>query len=97
MKNDNNHLAMEGNKKVLIIIANLAIMIMVDNKPNLITERMQNKKSDADILVEINDDSIGLLSFITLKNLIEKALKKKIDLVEYETIRKELRSSILRD
>jgi len=56
-----------------------------------------NKKSDVDILVEIDDDNMGLLGFIRLKALIEKAIKKKIDLVEYETIRKELKDSILND
>lgn len=54
----------------------------------------QNKKSDIDILVEVNDD-MGLIDFISLKMLIEKAIKKKIDLVEYDTIRKEIRSNIL--
>lgn len=57
----------------------------------------QKKKSDVDILVEINDNNMGLLEFIKLKNLIEKALKKKIDLVEYEGIRKELKENILND
>lgn len=50
-----------------------------------------------DILVEINDDNMSLIGFIRLKNLIEKAIKKKIDLVEYNLIRKELRKSILND
>ncbi len=57
----------------------------------------QKKKSDVDILVEINDNNMGLLEFIKLKNLIEKSLKKKIDLVEYGTIRKELKNNILKE
>ncbi|MEK6928155.1 MAG: nucleotidyltransferase domain-containing protein [Nanoarchaeota archaeon] len=57
----------------------------------------QKKESDVDILVEINDNNLGLLGFIRLKNLLEKAIKKKIDLVEYSIIRKELRESILND
>jgi len=57
----------------------------------------QKEKSDVDILVEINDDNMSLLGFIRLKNLIEKALNKKIDLVEYSLIRKELRERILSD
>lgn len=57
----------------------------------------QNKKSDVDILVEISDDAMGLLGFIRLKSILEKAIKRKIDLVEYSLIRKELRERILND
>ncbi|MEK6873255.1 MAG: nucleotidyltransferase family protein [Nanoarchaeota archaeon] len=57
----------------------------------------QKKNSDVDILVEINDDNMSLLGFIRLKNILERALKKKIDLVEYSLIRKELREIILND
>ena len=57
----------------------------------------QKKKSDVDILVEIDDDNMSLLGFIRLKNILERALKKKIDLVEYSLIRKELREIILND
>ncbi|MEK6825828.1 MAG: nucleotidyltransferase family protein [Nanoarchaeota archaeon] len=57
----------------------------------------QKKKSDVDILVEINDDNMGLLGFIRLKNILERALDRKIDLVEYSLIRKELRERILND
>ena len=54
----------------------------------------QKKKSDVDILVEISDD-VSLLGVIRLKNVLEKALRKRIDLVEYALIRKELRERIL--
>jgi len=57
----------------------------------------ENKKSDVDILVQIDDDNMGFLGFIRLKNLIEKTIRKKIDLVEYSLIRKELRKRILND
>lgn len=56
----------------------------------------QTKKSDIDILVEV-DNEVSLLGIIRLKNLLEKVLKKKIDLVEYELIRKELRNRILKE
>ena len=52
------------------------------------------KKSDVDILVEINDNR-SLTEVIGLKLVLEKCLKRKVDLVEYETIRKELKDSIL--
>jgi hypothetical protein len=55
-----------------------------------------NKKSDVDILVEL-DESLSLLDVIGIKIELEKAVRKKVDLVEYETIRKELRDNILND
>ena len=52
--------------------------------------------SDIDILVEIEKD-ISLLGFIGLKLEIEEALGKKIDLVEYKTIKPLLRERILNE
>lgn len=54
------------------------------------------KKSDVDILAEINEE-YDLLEVIRLKLLLERALKKKVDLVEYSLIRKELKENILND
>ncbi len=56
----------------------------------------QKKRSDVDILVEIPDNR-SLLEVIRLKLLLEKALKKRVDLVEYELIRKEIKESVLND
>jgi len=56
----------------------------------------QHKGSDVDILIELNDDR-GLLGFINLKNILEKAIKRKIDLVEYECIRSEIRKHVLKE
>lgn len=56
----------------------------------------QNRRSDVDILVEVGRD-MGLIEFISFKMLLEKTIKKKIDLVEYQTIRKELRDRILNE
>lgn len=56
----------------------------------------QKKKSDVDLLVEINDKR-SLTELIGLKLLLEESLKKKVDLVEYCTIRKELKERILED
>jgi uncharacterized protein len=56
----------------------------------------QKKNSDIDILIKIHNDA-GLLTLIGLKLELQKAIKKKVDLVEYETIRKELREDILND
>jgi uncharacterized protein len=56
----------------------------------------QNKKSDIDILIEI-DKNVGLVEFIKLKLLLQGILRKKIDLVEYDTIRSEIKEKIIRD
>ncbi|MBI5036063.1 nucleotidyltransferase family protein [Candidatus Micrarchaeota archaeon] len=52
------------------------------------------KGSDVDILVELGP-SVGLLQFIGLKQELEKKLDRKVDLVEYGTIKPALRERIL--
>jgi len=52
--------------------------------------------SDFDILVEIEKD-ISLLDFVGLKLEIEEALNRKVDLVEYNTIKPLLRERILNE
>ena len=54
------------------------------------------EKSDIDILVELNKN-LSLDEVIMVKIDLEKVLKKKVDLVEYETIRSELRENILKE
>jgi len=56
----------------------------------------QKKKSDIDILIKI-DNSADLFDLIRLKLTIEKKMKKKVDLVEYELIRKEIRENVLKE
>lgn len=50
--------------------------------------------SDIDMLVEIGSD-ISLLDFVGLKLELEDALNRKVDLVEYSTIKPLLRERIL--
>jgi hypothetical protein len=52
--------------------------------------------SDIDILVEIEND-MSLLDFVGLKIEIEEALGKKVDLVEYSTIKPLIKERILRE
>ena len=52
--------------------------------------------SDIDILVEIEKD-ISLLDFVGLKLEIEEVLNRKVDLVEYNTIKPLLRERILNE
>jgi len=52
--------------------------------------------SDIDILVQIEKD-ISLFDFVGIKLEIEEALKRKIDLVEYSTIKPLLKERILKE
>ena len=54
------------------------------------------KDSDIDMLVDIRGD-ISLLDFVAIKLELESALKKKRDLVEYDTIKPALREKILKE
>ncbi len=49
-----------------------------------------------DLLIEIDKD-VSLFGVAELKRAIEKILREKIDLVEYDLIRKELKENILND
>jgi len=60
-----------------------------------VREKMR-EDSDIDILVEIDKD-ISLLDFVGIKLEIEDALGKKVDLVEYNTIKPLLRKRILNE
>lgn len=52
--------------------------------------------SDIDILIEIEKD-ISLLDFVGIKLEIEEVLGRKIDLVEYSTIKPLLKERILNE
>jgi hypothetical protein len=52
--------------------------------------------SDIDILVELDED-VSLLDFAGIKLELEEATGKKVDLVEYETIKPLLRDRILKE
>jgi len=54
----------------------------------------EKKDSDIDILVEM-PRGIGLFGFVGLKHKLEEALGKKVDLVEYSTIKPRLKQYIL--
>lgn len=51
--------------------------------------------SDVDILVEIGKDDLSLLDFVGIKLELEDALGRKVDLVEYDTIKPLLKERIL--
>jgi predicted nucleotidyltransferase len=52
--------------------------------------------SDVDILIEVGQD-INLLDFIGIKLEIEEMLDRKVDLVEYDTIKPLIRETVLRE
>lgn len=52
--------------------------------------------SDIDILVEL-DQEYSLLDFVELKQELEDALGRPVDLVEYQTIKEPLKEKILRE
>ena len=54
------------------------------------------KNSDIDVLVEI-EDAISLLDFVGIKIELEEATGRKVDLVEYDTIKPLLRERILNE
>ena len=60
------------------------------------TRGEMKKNSDIDILIEIKAD-ISLLGFVELQQRIEEALGRKVDLVEYDTLKPLLRERILKE
>lgn len=54
------------------------------------------KESDIDILVEIPGD-ISLLDFVGIKLELEKKLGREVDLIEYSTIKPEVKEEILKE
>ncbi len=52
--------------------------------------------SDIDILVEIEED-ISLLDFVGLKLELEEILGRKVDLVEYSTLKPILKERVLKE
>ena len=60
--------------------------------------RGENKKnSDIHILVEIKDKKMSLLGFVGIKLELEDSLKRKVDLVEYDTIKPLIKDRILKE
>ena len=50
--------------------------------------------SDIDILVDIEKD-ISLFEFVAIKQKLEEELGRKVDLIEYQTIKPSLKDKIL--
>jgi len=59
--------------------------------------REQGEKSDIDILIEFENNNKTLLDLIALKLDLEDVLKRKVDVVEYPTIKPILKEAILKE
>jgi len=57
----------------------------------------QRRYSDIDIVVKIEDKNMSLLGFARLIRLLEEALKRRVDLVEYEAIKPRIKDRILKE
>ena len=57
----------------------------------------QRKDSDVDLVVNIDDKTMSLIGFIRLIRLLEEALNKKVDLVEYSAIKPLIKENILKE
>ncbi len=90
MKNDINKIK----RKILPILQDYGVR-RVALFGSCVRDKM-NKDSDIDILVDIEAD-ISLLDFVGLKQKIEEALGRKVDLVEYDTLKPLLKERILKE
>ncbi len=90
MKNDINKIK----QKILPILQDYGVK-RVALFGSCVRDEME-KESDIDILVDIKAD-ISLLDFVGLKQKIEEALGRKVDLVEYDTLKPLLRERILKE
>jgi predicted nucleotidyltransferase len=61
-----------------------------------IVRNQMKPDSDIDILVQIDSD-ISLLGFVELKLELQRALKRNVDVVEYDTIKPLLSERILKE
>lgn len=55
---------------------------------------LNTEESDIDILIELGE-KISLLEFIRIKFALEDKLNKKVDLVEYQALKPQLKDRIL--
>jgi len=62
-----------------------------------VVRKEAQEDSDVDILVEIEREDMSLLEFVGLKQEIEETLGRKVDLVEYDTIKPLIRERILKE
>ena len=84
---------MEGVKQKILPILRRHGVTKAGLFGSLVRDDVKNS-SDIDVLVEI-EENISLLDFVGIKIELEEATGRKVDLVEYETIKPLLRERIL--
>ena len=57
----------------------------------------QRKRSDLDLLVEFENDTLSLLKFIEVQNYLSDLLGVKVDLVEKSGLKPSIRARVLRE
>ena len=57
----------------------------------------QTEGSDIDILVDVERNKMGLVSYVKLKLFLEELFGRKVDLVTKKALRPELKETILRE
>lgn len=57
----------------------------------------QNRRSDLDVLVELDDKELTLLQFIALENELSEILGVKVDLVEKNTLKPAIGRHVLQE
>ena len=57
----------------------------------------QNKESDVDLIVELEDGYKTFDNYMELKFFLEEKLQKKVDLALKDSLRKELKTGMLRE
>lgn len=55
------------------------------------------KKSDIDFLVTIKNPDMGLLEFVGMQQEIAGKIKRKVDIVEQEALKKNLKKYVMHD
>ncbi|MDP8216773.1 MAG: nucleotidyltransferase family protein [Candidatus Kaelpia imicola] len=81
-------------QKIVPILQNYGVKKIALFGSSIRDEMEEN--SDIDILIDIKAD-ISLLGFVGLKQKLEEVLGRKVDLVEYDTLKPILRERILKE
>ncbi|MEJ5198066.1 MAG: nucleotidyltransferase family protein [Anaerolineae bacterium] len=57
----------------------------------------QTRRSDLDILVEIDDDALTLFQFVELRDYLSELLGVRVDLVERSTLKPHIEQRVLQE
>ncbi len=91
----------ELKKSVMLINKNLDFIKKNYNIKNIgifgsVVKNKQTKKSDVDVLVELQEP-VGFFKFLELENYLSKILKRKVDLTTKKSLKQAVKKEILKD